>query len=139
MTGIGGEYVDNAGLVHQLRMTHAGVGDPELLLAAFRSALLYLPQDGRGTVWAGDQGGIRWVHAFTGEDEMAAFAARRGHREPELAYLTVRGRRLLEQVGRAAGVPTGVALDAAGATPMLFPPVRGIVPDEVAVDGGSGA
>ncbi|GAA4880979.1 hypothetical protein [Kitasatospora terrestris] len=128
--------MDNAGLLHQLRMMHAQVGDPSLLVAELRAALLYLPHDGRGQVWSGDQGGIRWIYAFSGEEEMAAFAEQRGFQEAELPYLTVRGSRLLEVGTAAAGVPAGVALDAAGRTPMLFPPVRGIVPDEAAVDAG---
>ncbi|WP_329071037.1 hypothetical protein [Amycolatopsis sp. NBC_01480] len=41
--------------------------------------------------------------------------------------MSVLGRRLLRS-------GAGVALDVAGQAPMLLPPVRGIVPDELAVD-----
>ncbi|GAA2832198.1 hypothetical protein GCM10010441_66010 [Kitasatospora paracochleata] len=127
----------NAGLVHQLRMMHANAGDPDLLMAEFRAALLYVPQDAHGRVWSGDRGGIRWIHAFTSEAQLAAFAEKSGHREPELAYLTVRGSRLLDVAVPAVGQPAGVALDAAGTAGMLFPPMRGIVPDTAALDGGA--
>lgn len=49
--------------------------------------------------------------------------------------------RLLDAAVPAVGVPCGVALDCAdGQDGMLFPPVRGVVPDGVAVDvdGGTG-
>ncbi len=65
---------------------------------------------------------------------MAAFAGARGFTGSEIPYLTVLGSRLLDVAVPAAGVPCGVALNAAGAQPMLFPPVRGQVPDSVAVD-----
>ena len=52
-------------------------------------------------------------------------------------YRTVLGARLLDVAVPAAGVPCGVALDCAdGPDGAVFPPVRGIVPDAVAVDAG---
>lgn len=51
------------------------------------------------------------------------------------------GARLLDAAVPAVGVPCGVALDCAdGDEGMVFPPVRGVVPDGVAVDvdGGTG-
>ncbi|MFI5528153.1 SseB family protein [Kitasatospora sp. NPDC051853] len=112
------------------------MGDPQLVLAEFRAALVLVPQTGPGgPVWTGDQGGIRWIHAFTDESELVAFARARGQQSGAVDYLTVRGSRLLDVGVAAVGVPAGVALNAAGSMPMLFPPVRGIVPDTVALDG----
>ncbi len=54
----------------------------------------------------------------------------------EQAYLTVRGSRLLDVAIPGLGIPAGVAIDVAGAQPMLLPPVTGIVREEVAVDAG---
>ncbi|GGV14114.1 hypothetical protein GCM10010495_29950 [Kitasatospora herbaricolor] len=125
----------NAGLTHQVRMLHAGAGDPGIVLAAFRSGVVFVPRDADGRVWTGDEGGIRWIWAFSTEAALVAFARARGHRGPELDWLTVRGSRLLDVAVPAVGVPCGVALDVGSAQPMLFPPVRGIVPDAVALDG----
>lgn len=44
---------------------------------------------------------------------------------------------MLDVAVREVGVPAGIAIDAAGSRPMLLPPVRGIVPDDVAVDADS--
>ncbi|UNS98432.1 hypothetical protein MMF93_19735 [Streptomyces tubbatahanensis] len=96
-------------------------------------------------------GGVRWIFAFTDEAALARFAeeragAREGapgrHGEPAAGepwtYVSVLGARLLDAVIPALGGPAGVAVNAAdGDGSMLFPPVRGIVPDEVAVDAGT--
>ncbi|MEV6976326.1 hypothetical protein [Kitasatospora sp. NPDC093806] len=125
----------NAGLVHQVRMMRAGAGDPALLLAQFRLSAVLVPRWGDEAVWTADYEGLRWIHAFTSEEELAAFARLKDLPVDGLPYLTVLGSRLLDVAVPALGVPGGVALDAAGAEPMLFPPMRGIVPDEVALDG----
>nr|WP_051654102.1 hypothetical protein [Kitasatospora cheerisanensis] len=104
------------------------------MVAEFRSSAVVVPQDADGALWAGDEGGVRWIHAFTDEAELAAFAGARGFTGSEIPYLTVLGSRLLDVAVPAAGVPCGVALNAAGAQPMLFPPVRGVVPDASSVD-----
>ncbi|MGE7439870.1 SseB family protein [Kitasatospora sp. NPDC001175] len=82
---------------------------------------------------------MRWIYAFSGEAELAAFARARDFEGDRLDYLTVYGSRLLDVAVPALGVPGGVVLDVAGRLPMLFPPVRGIVPDSVALDAGAGA
>lgn len=128
--------MSNAGLRHQLRMQYTGVGDALTLLAEFRAGLVLVPQiSPGGPVWTGDQGGVRWIYAFTDEAELVSFATARAHQGGVLDYLTVYGARLLDVGVPAVGVPAGVALNVAGSMPMLFPPVRGIVPDAAAVDG----
>ncbi|WP_307853147.1 SseB family protein [Kitasatospora sp. RG8] len=81
-------------------------------------------------MWTAGEGGLRWIFAFTSEEELAAFARVKGVPVDGLPYLTV-----LDVAVAGLGVAGGVALDVAGAEPMLFPPMRGIVPDEVALDG----
>lgn len=131
--------MSNAGLTHQLRMQYAGVGEPHMVLAEFRASLVLVPQTGPGgPVWTGDEGGVRWIYAFTDEAELVSFAIARAHQGGALDYLTVYGSRLLDVGVPAVGVPAGVALNAAGSMPMLFPPVRGIVPDAAALDGVDG-
>ncbi|WP_033258612.1 MULTISPECIES: SseB family protein [Kitasatospora] len=107
------------------------------MVSVFRGSAVYVPQEPGGALWCGEHGGVRWILAFTSEEELGAFARVRGFAGSELPYVTVRGDRLLDVAVPAAGVPCGVALDAGGAQPMLFPPVRGIVPDGCAVDAGT--
>jgi hypothetical protein len=92
------------------------------------------PDDERGLLTA-DLGGIRFILAFSDEQALARYALARGEYRREWTYRTVLGARLLDVAVPAAGVPCGVALDCAdGEDGMVFPPVRGIVPDQAAVD-----
>jgi hypothetical protein len=83
-----------------------------------------------------DFNGIRFILAFSDEQALARYAQARGKYAREWAYRTVLGAKLLDVAVPAAGVPCGVALDCADAPDggMVFPPVRGIVPDGAAVD-----
>ncbi|WP_367323551.1 hypothetical protein [Streptomyces sp. HUAS ZL42] len=92
------------------------------------------PDDERGLLTA-DLNGIRFILAFSDEHSLARYAQARGEAAREWTYQTILGARLLDVAVPAAGVPCGVALDCAdGEDGMVFPPVRGIVPDAVAVD-----
>lgn len=96
------------------------------------------PEDERGLLTA-DLGGVRFILAFSDEQALARYAVARGVAAREWSYQTVLGARLLDVAVPAAGVPCGVALDCAdGEEGMVFPPVRGIVPDQVAVDFADG-
>lgn len=93
-----------------------------------------VPNEERGLLTA-DLGGIRFILAFSDEQALARYTVARGEAAREWTYQTVLGARLLDVAVPAAGVPCGVALDCAdGEEGMVFPPVRGIVPDEVALD-----
>ncbi|MDX2596017.1 hypothetical protein PV343_27750 [Streptomyces sp. WI03-4A] len=92
------------------------------------------PVEERGMLTA-DWNGIRFILAFSDERALARYARERGAFAREWTYQTVLGARLLDVAVPAAGVPCGVALDCAdGPDGMVFPPVRGIVPDEAALD-----
>ncbi|MFE6870237.1 SseB family protein [Kitasatospora sp. NPDC057692] len=127
----------NEGLVHQVRMLRAGAGDPAVMLAQFRLSAVLVPRWGEDSVWTADGDGLRWILAFTSEAELAAWARAKGLPAEGLPYLAVLGSRLLDVAVPGLGMPGGIALDVAGAEPMLFPPVRGIVPDAAALDGPS--
>jgi hypothetical protein len=106
------------------------------MVGELRRTAVLVPLLGGGLMSA-ERDGIRWIYAFTDEAAMARFAAARGVPPgEEWEYAAVLGARLLDVVVPSlGGPPTGVALNVAdedGA--MLFPPVRGIVPDAVAVD-----
>ncbi|WUH90579.1 hypothetical protein OG900_11055 [Streptomyces sp. NBC_00433] len=125
----------HAALVSELADLHAGNGDPDALLDAFRAGLVMVPTLEGGDLWATTLGGVHWVYAFSDDTELARFAVARGaDGSSDVDFVTVYGWRLLDEVVPAVGEPAGVALDVAGARPMIFPPVAGVVPDRAAVD-----
>jgi hypothetical protein len=94
-----------------------------------------VPVDEDEVPLAGDYGGIRWIYAFSGEEQLARFAVARGEGSREWAYRRVLGARLLDAAVPAVGVPCGVVLDVGSdGEGVLFPPVTGIVPDQAAVN-----
>jgi hypothetical protein len=107
------------------------------VLAVFRDTAVLVPVQDQGWLTV-DLSGVRWILAFSDEPALAryALAQERGHEE--WTYETVLGARLLDVAVPAAGVPCGVALDAADGAEkaVLFPPVSGIVSDAYAVDKG---
>ncbi|WP_455360127.1 hypothetical protein [Streptomyces sp. SYSU K21746] len=103
-------------------------------IALFRSAIVMVPLDERGSPWSAEQGDVRWILAFSSETTMAQFALARCDGAREWGFRTVSGARLLDDVVPAVTVPCGVALDPGCEEGMLFPPVVGIVPDSAAVD-----
>ncbi|WP_437107300.1 hypothetical protein [Streptomyces flaveolus] len=106
-----------------------------ILLGEFRRTPVLVPLGQDGAPLTADFGGVRWFYAFSNERALARFAVARGEAAREWPYQWWLGARLLDVAVPAAGVPCGVALDCAdGEDGMVFPPVRGIVPDEVAVD-----
>ncbi|KUN30830.1 hypothetical protein AQJ11_10635 [Streptomyces corchorusii] len=111
------------------------------LLGEFRRTAVLVPLDPEtGSPLTADFGGVRWFYAFSNEGALARFALARGEGEREWPYQRWLGARLLDAAVPAAGVPCGVALDCAdGEDGMVLPPVRGIVPDAVAVDAGTEA
>ena len=130
---------DGTALAERIAERRDGTGDPRELVGEFRRSLVLVPVEGGG-LWTAELGGVRWICAFTDEAALARFARARDTgdgRETGRSweFAEMRGARLLDEIVPAMGVPAGVAVDIAdpdGA--MAFPPVRGIVPDAVAVD-----
>jgi hypothetical protein len=123
-----------AALAERIAARREGVGDPRAMVGELRRATVLVPLD-RGRLWTGHSGGVRWIYAFTGEDSLGRFAQARGEGGRTWEYAALLGARLLDEVVPAMGEPAGIAVDVAdtgGA--MLFPPVVGIVPEQVAVD-----
>ncbi|MFF6775555.1 SseB family protein [Streptomyces sp. NPDC012637] len=104
------------------------------LLGEFRRTAVLVPFDEHDSLWTADFNGVRWICAFSDEEALARFAAARGEAGREWTYRTVLGARLLDVMVPMLPGPAGVALDAGSADGMVFPPVAGVVPDEVAVD-----
>ncbi|WP_426568936.1 hypothetical protein [Streptomyces canus] len=91
--------------------------------------------DGERGLLTADWNGVRFILAFSDGQALARYAQARGEYHREWVYQTILGARLLDVAVPAAGVPCGVALDCAdGPDGVVFPPVRGVVPDEAAVD-----
>ncbi|MFE5655933.1 SseB family protein [Streptomyces sp. NPDC056517] len=109
------------------------------LLGEFRRTAVLVPYDDHGSLWTADVNGVRWICAFSDEEALARFANARGDSGREWTYQTILGARLLDVMVPMLPGPGGVALDAGSADGMVFPPVAGIVPDEVAVDLGETA
>jgi hypothetical protein len=103
------------------------------MLGEFRRSLLLVPVRDGG-VLTGDQGGLRWIYAFTGTDTLTAFAHGRGE-AGEWEYQRIYGARLLDETLPEIGVPCGVAVDVGSEGAFLLPPVQGIVPDAAALPG----
>ncbi|MGW7412103.1 hypothetical protein [Streptomyces sp. NPDC054863] len=111
------------------------------LLAEFRQTPVLVPlgtepgPGGERGLLTADFGGLRFLLAFSDERALARYAQARDAYRQEWTYQRVLGAKLLDIAVPAAGVPCGVALDCAdGPDGMVFPPVVGVVPDEVAVD-----
>ncbi|MEC4014875.1 hypothetical protein [Streptomyces sp. H27-D2] len=123
-------------LPEEILAMRAGAGDPAALVGEFRRTAVLVPV-ADGGLMSGHFGGVRWLYAFTDEAALARFALARGAAATEeWEYRAVLGARLLDAVVPALEGPAGVAVDVADPeSSMLFPPVRGIVPDAVAVDG----
>ncbi len=83
----------------------------------FRSSAVYVPQTGDGLVRTGDEGGIRWIYAFSSDAEPTACARARNYPGAALRYLTISGSRMLDVAVPAVGRPCGVSLDVASTKP----------------------
>jgi hypothetical protein len=128
--------VNNSVLRGEIAMVRHGVGDAESLIASLRDSVLYVPTSSDTALMAGDWGGVRWIYGFTTEQELADFFLARGEGDDEVAYMTIRGDRLLDVALPAMEVPGGIAVDVAGEQPLVFPGVVGVVPEHQAFDRG---
>ncbi|WP_024805796.1 hypothetical protein [Nocardia sp. BMG51109] len=113
---------DGSALRSEVQAFYAGFGQPGLLVAALREAVLLVPVTEDDRVCTYTVGGVRWIAGFTGVGELAGWLARRGvGPEGEYRYHRLWGWRL---TGYAAALPepAGVMVDAGGAAPVAFPP-----------------
>lgn len=136
--------VSNAELWAAVDRYYAGDPDPDQLRAGVGSALLLVPVRSLREFYTVSGQGLRWILAFSSEIQLSRFAHQRPARlPPPYWYLTIRGRRLFTRhtTGVHSGTypsispgvsterstqgwgPAGVALDIAGAQPMLFSPL----------------
>lgn len=109
-------------------------GDPAILVAGLRNALLVLAVDEAGVPLTVAGQGVSWLCAFTSTRRLAEFAAARGDGKRAWGYVWALGWQLLDRWLPSVVGPCGVSLNLGSDTPMLFPPVRGVVADRLAVD-----
>lgn len=130
--------MDTGQLADRIAKARSGQGDPAALVGEFRRTAVLVPIVDDGVMTA-VRGGVRWIYAFSDEAALARFALARGSAPARpWEYRSVLGARLLDAVVPAMDGPAGVAVDVADAEgSMVFPPVRGIVPDGAAVDGAA--
>ncbi|SOE13196.1 SseB protein N-terminal domain-containing protein [Streptomyces sp. 2323.1] len=121
-------------LADEVAAAHAGHPNPAALVGELRRTSVLVPVV-NDSLMSAELTGIRWLYAFSDEQELARFAVSRGAGpDAELSYVRTAGARLLDVVIPAIEGPAGVVLDAGSPQAMVFPPVSGIVPDSVAVD-----
>ncbi|MFJ8076694.1 hypothetical protein ACIQ7Q_22810 [Streptomyces sp. NPDC096176] len=85
-------------LREEIAAMRGGDGHPGHLVGEFRRTALLAPISDGGLM-SGDQGGVRWIYAFTDEEALGRFVLRRGiDPAAELEYLSVLGARLLDAV-----------------------------------------
>ncbi|MEV5122275.1 SseB family protein [Streptomyces decoyicus] len=121
-------------LADEVAAAHAGHPNPAALVGELRRTSVLVPVVD-DSLMSAELTGIRWLYAFSDEQELARFAVARGAApEAELPYVRAVGARLLDVVIPAIEGPAGVVLDAGSERAMVFPPVSGIVPGSVAVD-----
>ncbi|MDL5204298.1 hypothetical protein QQS16_30300 [Streptomyces sp. ALI-76-A] len=123
-------------LAERIAERRAGIGDPRALVGEMRRSVLLVPSvDGR--LWSARSGGVRWICGFTDEAALARFALRHAPGDRPMDYAALLGARIVDEVVPALGEPAGLAVDIASEDgSMFFPPVTGVVADEVAVDRG---
>ncbi|WP_433856789.1 SseB family protein [Streptomyces kronopolitis] len=126
-------------LADEVAAAQAGHPNPAALVGELRRTSVCVPLV-NDSLMSAELTGIRWLYAFSDEQELARFAVARGaDADAELSYVRTVGARLLDVVIPAVEGPAGVVLDAGSAQAMVFPPVSGIVPDSAAVDLGEPA
>ncbi|MFD4468320.1 SseB family protein [Rhodococcus sp. NPDC058505] len=98
-----------------------GFGHPGQLTAALRDAPVLLPVTPDDRLLISTVRGVDWLCVFTGEAQYAAYLDARGA-AAFARYRALPGGRVLDEIAAALPRPTGVVVDAAGPTPMAFPP-----------------
>ncbi|MER6710576.1 MULTISPECIES: hypothetical protein [unclassified Streptomyces] len=123
-------------LAERIAEQRRGVGDPRALVGEMRRSVLLVPTAGGG-LWSAWSGGVRWICGFTDEAALARFALLHGSGDQPMDYAALLGARIVDEIVPSLDEPAGLAVDIATEDgSMFFPPVVGIVADDVAVDSG---
>ncbi|MFG2118079.1 hypothetical protein [Streptomyces sp. NPDC048710] len=109
------------------------------MLGEFRRRRVLVPYGENGAALTVEMSGARWLLVFTDEAALARYVRARGEGDRNWRYRAVWGAAVLDAGVPAVagtGLPCGVLVDAGdGERGLVLPPVVGIVPEGVAVDG----
>ncbi|MFJ9863699.1 SseB family protein [Streptomyces sp. NPDC101165] len=118
---------------------HAHQRKFRMRLGEFRRRRVLVPYGENGAALTVEMSGARWLLVFTDEVALARYARSRGEGDRSWRYRAVWGAAVLDAGVPAVagtGLPCGVLVDAGdGERGLVLPPVVGIVPQGVAVDG----
>ncbi|RJQ69485.1 hypothetical protein D5S17_30305 [Pseudonocardiaceae bacterium YIM PH 21723] len=113
----------------------AGSGDPEQLLRAFRMSTFaiwaYSPDRALVTIV---YRGLRWIPCFTTGELLAEFLESRQVDAENAEFVVATGERVIDEFLPALEKGVGIIVDPGAEQPVAFPPLRPIVPDELALD-----
>lgn len=122
-------------IVGEAALFYRGEGDGQRLVEAFRVSrvVLQVLEDPLRIVTLPARG-LSWVPVFTDPEGLARFLRARGEGDREARFVTVSGAHVLDVYLPALPGPMGVVVDPLSRSPVVLPPVSGIVPEEIAVD-----
>ncbi|MCE7007991.1 SseB family protein [Kibdelosporangium philippinense] len=127
---------ENVALINACRALRAGTGETSYMLSTFRRTTVYAERlDNAIPVRDHPPGEGYWLPVYSSLQEMARSV------QTECLYFSLTGADLLDDMVpsmiRAHGRAVAVMLDPLAEHAMALPPVSGIVPDDVAVPGGT--
>lgn len=132
------EPVDEAhSLVAAVVEVRAGRGDMGEVMRLFRDASLWVERESSDeghAVRAVAAEGLRWLPVFTSLAQLAVFAQASGRGDQEVSYGRLSGAEVLDVCLPGLPPGTGMVLDPVADHVLALPAVRGIVPDEQAVN-----
>ncbi len=114
---------------HAQRLDIAGV------LTTLETSILVTPVADHRHLLIGHGRGVTWIPTFTSEDQLRRYAIQRCEAGRPWRYLGIRGAHLLGPILNELPRPCGLAIDIAGAYPLLLP--RRPHPSARGIDGRS--
>lgn len=128
-------------LIAAVAAVRAGEGDMDQVMQLLRSATLWVETDsdehGHAVRSVAAQG-LSWLPVFSSLPRLALFAQAAGRGAQQVTYGTLTGAELLDTCLPELPVGTGLVLDAVSEHVLALPPVRGIVPESLAVSAEPG-
>ncbi|TDD51968.1 SseB family protein [Saccharopolyspora elongata] len=128
-----------AELLDALRRFRADQATIAQLAAALRGTALYVAvsdEDGRFALPTGRDGELSWLGVFTSPGRMAEFYRAAGRGADNVRYGELTGAELIDQCLPALPRSTGLVLDPGSEHGTALAPIRGLVPDEIALTEG---
>ncbi|MEU5848073.1 SseB family protein [Saccharopolyspora shandongensis] len=125
-----------AELLGTVRLFGTGEATVEQLAAALRGTSVYVAvsdEDGGFALPTGRDGELSWLGVFTSPSRMAEFYRAAGRGADTVRYGELTGAELIDQCLPALPRGTGLVLDPGSKHGTALAPVRGLVPDEIAL------